>query len=392
MSGNGEQVTSSSAIEHLRWALTPEVGPVLFGRLIERFGSAQHALGASVAQLQEVEGIGPSIAEQIARGRDAVDVQQEVALAAKHNVRILCRDDEEYPAGLRHIPDAPICLYVRGRLEAEDAIAVAIVGARRCTLYGREQAERFGYVLASRGLVIVSGLARGIDGESHKGAIKAGGRTIAVLGNGLSRIYPPEHRELADRMAECGAVISELPMTTAPDASNFLPRNRLIAGLSLGVLVIEAARRSGALATARLATEYNREVFALPGRVDSDYSVGTNQLIRDQHAKLVTCADDLIDELGGVGEALSCAEDLASRQGETDGTASPTIASTLLSTLTDDERCVAAVLDRQEQSIEVIAAATGQSAAQVATTLITLQLKGIARQLPGNLFVRSRNK
>jgi len=281
------QIASSSAIEHLRWALTSEVGPILFGRLVERFGSAQAALGAGPGTLQTVEGIGPALAEAIARSRDEADVQHEVMLAAQHDARILCRDDDAYPAGLRQLPDAPICLYVRGRIEPADAVAVAIIGSRRCTLYGREQAQRFGYQLAQRGVTIVSGLARGADSEGHKGAIAAGGRTLAVLGNGLASIYPPEHRELADRVTQCGALISELPMATAPHASNFLPRNRVIAGLVLGVIVVEAARRSGALSTAARASEYNREVFAIPGRVDSDYSAGTNALIRDQHAKLV---------------------------------------------------------------------------------------------------------
>jgi DNA processing protein len=300
------EVASSAAIEHLRWSLTEQVGPITFGRLIEHFGSAQAALGAGVHQLQAIEGIGAPTAEAIAQSRDRVDVVQEIALAARHNVRIICRDDEEYPVPLRHTADPPICLYVRGRIEPADAVSIAVVGARRGTLYGREQAHRFGYQLAQRGMTIISGLARGVDGESHKGALAAGGRTLAVLGNGLATIYPPEHRELADRIVENGALISELPMATAPDSSNFLPRNRLIAGLSLGVLVVEAARRSGALSTAARASEYNREVFAVPGRVDSEYSAGTNAVIRDQHAKLVTCADDILDELGEVGESLRC--------------------------------------------------------------------------------------
>ena len=259
------KIISNAGIEHLRWSLASGVGPILFGRLIERFGSAQAAMGASATMLEQIEGIGRSTAEQIARERDEVDVAAEVALAEKHGVRILSRDDEEFPPALRHIPDPPICLYVMGRIERVDAIALAVVGARRCTHYGVEQAFRFGYQLAQRGVTIISGLARGVDSQSHRGALKAGGRTLAVLGNGLSRIYPPEHDELARDITRCGAIISELPMLTSPDKSNFLPRNRLIAGLSLGVLVIEAARRSGSLTTARLGTEYDREIFALPG-------------------------------------------------------------------------------------------------------------------------------
>ncbi|HPD30740.1 MAG TPA: DNA-processing protein DprA [Phycisphaerae bacterium] len=375
------EVASSAAIEHLRWSLTDQVGPITFGRLIERFGSAQAALGAGVRQLESIEGIGPATAEAIARSRDRADVACEVALAARHGVRIICRDDEEFPAPLRHIPDPPICLYVRGRLEPTDALAIAVVGSRRSTLYGREQAYRFGYQLAQRGMTIVSGLARGIDGESHKGALAAGGRTLAVLGNGLASVYPPEHRELADRVAADGALISELPMTTPPDTGNFLPRNRLIAGLSLGVLVVEAARRSGALSTAARASEYNREVFAVPGRVDSDYSVGTNALIRDQHAKLVTCADDILDELGEVGQTLRGTDEETEAEGE------PNLFH-VQPTLSGDEQAVCAKLDHEPRSVDQLAAAAGLPESRVASTLIMLQLKGLARQLPGNLFVR----
>ena len=377
-------VASSAAIEHLRWALTPEVGPILFGRLIERFGSAQAALGARAAELERVDGIGSAKAYEIARGCEQADVRQEIALAAEHSVQILCRDDEAYPALIRHIPDPPICLYVRGRMEPEDAVAIAIVGARRCTIYGREQANRFGYLCASNGLTVVSGLARGVDGESHKGAVAAGGRTLAVLGNGLKSIYPPENHPLAERITQQGALISELPMTSSPQASNFLPRNRLIAGLSLGVLVVEAARRSGSLTTARLAAEYNREVFALPGRVDSDYSQGTNRMIRDQHAKLVTCVEDIVNELGDVGDALGAAS--------SEPPAEQRAPASAVSGLTDAEQAVLAAIDHEEESIETIAETTGQPAAKVAATLITLQLRGLARQLPGNLFLRVKRR
>ncbi len=377
------QIASSAAIEHLRWSLTPEVGPILFGRLIEYFGSAQAALGAGVRQLEGVDGIGPARAAQIARGRDLADVRQEVDWAARHGVRILCRDDEEYPTPLKHITDPPICLYVRGRLEPEDTVAIGVVGARRCSQYGREQAHRLSYQLASQGVTVVSGLARGVDGESHKGALTAGGRTLAVLGNGLANIYPPEHEELADKIAGQGALLSELPMATAPTGSNFLPRNRLIAGLSLGVLVIEAARRSGSLTTARLASEYNREVFALPGRVDVEVSQGTNCLIRDQHAKLVTCVEDIINELGEVGDALRGG---SSTPGE-DASSVPAAAG-----LNDAEQAVLGTLATDERTIEAIAEQTGLPASRVSAALIGLQLRGLARQLPGNVFVRPGRK
>ena len=384
MSAEPSTIASPAALEHLRWSLTAEVGPILFGRIIEHFGSVQGALGAGVQTLQAIDGIGPVLAERMARSRETADVEAELALAEQHGVRIICREDDDFPRLLRHIPDPPICLYVRGRLADDDWLSVAVVGARRCTIYGREQAQRFGQQLAARGVVVVSGLARGIDGESHKGAHLGGGRTLAVLGNGLATIYPPEHRELAARITENGALISELPMATSPSKENFLPRNRLIAGLSLGVLVVEAARRSGSLSTAARASEYNREVFAIPGRVDSEFSAGTNALIRDQHAKLVTGVDDILDELGEAGELIR--KETAAADGELGGEPVPARLN-----LSADEQAVHAVLSREEQSIELIAEAAGKPAAKVASTLITLQLKGLVRQLPGGQFVKAGN-
>ncbi|HSW47152.1 MAG TPA: DNA-processing protein DprA [Phycisphaerae bacterium] len=378
MPENIAAVASSAAIEYLRWSMIPDVGPIRFARIVEAFGSPQEALGAGAGQLANIERIGPAIADQIAHQRDHVDVRGELELVARHGVRVICAEDAEFPPALRHIPDPPICLYIRGRLEPEDAVAIGVIGARRCTHYGLEQANRFGYQLASAGVTVVSGLARGVDSESHKGAIAAGGRTLAVLGNGLATIYPPEHAELADRIARQGAVLSELPMTTEPTASNFLPRNRLISGLSLGVLVIEAARRSGSLTTARLAAEYNREVFAVPGRVDNELARGTNRLIRDQHAKLVIDVEDILSELGDVGQVLGAGRPDAEEQAP-----SPAAAG-----LRDDERAVLDVLNTEAVSIESIARATGQPAARIAATLIGLQLRGLARQLPGNIFVR----
>lgn len=380
MATSPSPIASPAAVEHLRWSLTAEVGPILFGRIVEHFGSVSAAAGAGMQTLQGVDGIGPVIAGAIAGSREAADVEGELALAERHGVRILCREDDEYPRLLREMPDPPIVLYVRGRIEPRDDLAVGIVGARRCTLYGREQAYRFGYALAQRGATVVSGLARGVDGESHKGALAAGGRAMAVLGNGLATIYPPEHRELADRIAESGAIISELPMKTSPAKENFLPRNRVIAGLSRGILVVEAAGRSGSLSTAARACEYNREVYAIPGRVDSDLSAGTNALIRDQHAKLVIGVEDILDELGEMGEALRDETALVQSTGEE-------LTATL--NLNEDEQRLLAVLDHEERPIEAIAEAAGQTASKAASTLIMLQLKGLVRQLPGNLFVRA---
>jgi len=372
--------TSEIAAKHLRLHLADGVGPITFGRMIKYFGHIDRALGATAGELRCLERVGGRTAETIARSRDAAPVEQELALAAQHGIRVICRDDEDYPVGLRHIPDPPICLYVKGTLLKADPVALAVVGSRRATHYGHEQARRFGQLLGQAGLTVVSGLARGIDSAAHRGALDVDGRTIAVLGNGLADIYPPEHRPLADEIATNGAVLTELPMTTAPEAGNFPKRNRIIAGLGLGVLVIEGARNSGALITARLANEYNREVFALPGRVDLPNSTGPNTLIRNSHAKLITCLEDILDELGEAGAVLAGKE-------VKDATALPA-ARPAPANLSETEKQVLAVLTRDEAvAIDAVCQLAKLEPAQVAGALTTLQLKGAVKQLPGSVFI-----
>ena len=374
--------TSPTAERYLRLQMAEHVGPIIVERLVRHFGGVDQVLSASARDLARVEGVGRQRVETIRRARDDPEVAEEIARAKDQDVGIICQQDADYPALLKHITDPPICLYVRGRLEAADAVAIAIVGSRRCSHYGCEQARRFASALAGVGFTIVSGLARGIDGYAHEGALAAGGRTLAVLGNGQGRIYPPEHTALAERVAANGALLSELPMDAPPEGKNFPRRNRIIIGLCLGVLVVEAGRRSGALITARLASEYNREVFAIPGRVDSFTSVGTNAMIRDGQAKLVICLEDVLDELGDVGRIMQPEDSTA---GDTGEETPPTAAHP---GLTAPEQAVFDALSEEATSGDAIGQACGMSAGQVASALTTLEMKGLAGSLPGNLYVR----
>lgn len=391
-------VISPIGRSYLRLHLTPEVGPIRARNLLQRFGDIDAVFSASIRELEQAENVGPVVAKAVfaSRGDDGVD--REIDQAALQGVRILCWADPEYPALLKRINDPPVCLYVRGRMEAEDGVAVAIVGSRKCSHYGLEQARRFSEGLARAGLTVVSGLARGIDGVAHQGATIAGGRTLAVLGNGLSHVYPPEHEELSQRVIEHGALISELPMDTSPDAKNFPPRNRIIIGLALGVLVVEASHRSGALITARLAGDYNRESFALPGRVDQpQYCAGTNALIRDGKAQLVTCVEDVLDGLSEVGRimkgelAATSATPPGDRRQSHGDTAHAPGASPPMQTLvelSDEEAMVLKAVTVEPAGVASLQAQTELDPGRLLSLLTSLQMKGAVRQLPGSLFVR----
>jgi len=359
----------------LRLHLTDGVGAVTFANLVDRFNSASVALEAPAATLATVPGIGEATAQRIVASRAEADVAGELELIEKLGVKVLTGRDSAYPYALRHIPDPPAVLYVQGELKESDAVSLAVVGSRRCSRYGAEQAERFGHLLARAGVTVVSGLARGIDAAAHTGALAAGGRTLAVLGCGLARNYPPEHDRLREQVAASGAVISELPMRTEPEGGNFPNRNRIIAALTLGTLVVEAASRSGALITARLAQEYNREVFALPGRVDSPFSQGPLSLIRDG-ATLVQCLDDILDGLGEVGKSLR------------PGGADPLGDEVPLVKLTAQEERLLGVTDAEARGIEELATRAKLPLPEVMGLLTQLQLKAQVSQLPGQLFIR----
>ena len=278
------------------------MGPRIRKALLERFGTARAALAAAPSELREVHGVGPKLTHKIAGADHEIDVEAEIALCREHGIDIVTEADAAYPRASARFTIRRACCSSAARLKPDDALAIGIVGTRHGTQYGLRQAERLAGGLARAGLTIISGLARGIDAAAHRGALAAGGRTIAVLASGVMNIYPPEHDKLAEEIVARGALVSESPPRSEPLAGTFPQRNRLISGMSLGVIVVEAAERSGALITARHAMEQGREVFAVPGNVDSRASRGCHQLIRDG-AKLVESADDVLEELGPLVEA-----------------------------------------------------------------------------------------
>jgi len=361
------------------------VGPATFARLIGHFGSIDSVLAASVAELAGIDGIGPKTAEKIAGTRNNFDAKSEIELARKLGVWIINLQDRRYPPVLKRIDDPPPVLYIRGSLTKADNLAVAIVGSRRCSLYGQEQASRFGHLLSSAGFTIVSGMARGIDTAAHQGALSASGRTIAVQGCGLVNVFPPENKKLFELITEAGACISELPLTYEPLSENFPPRNRIIAGLSLGTIVIEAATRSGALITARAALEYNREVMAVPGKIDSPLSKGAHQLIK-QGARLVENVEDIIDALGYIAEQLK-EHTIASAKVAEERIALPLFDPDQLN-LTSEEKLTYTTLSTEPAHIDRIIAQTDLAPGRINASLISLRLKGLIKQLPGNMFLR----
>ena len=353
----------------------PGMGSISLRRVLERFGSWQAARAADIDELREC-GLRSETARALRDGRFQIDPQAEMDKARELGVQIIAFCDAAFPPALAHETGGPLLLYVKGDILERDALAVALVGARRASLYGKMHAERLGYELAQAGFTVVSGLAQGIDTAAHGGALKGGGRTLAVLGNGLASVYPPENAALAERVAAQGALISELPLDAPPAAANFPPRNRIIAGLSLGVVVIEAARTSGALITARLAGEMGREVFAMPGDIGRPQTRGPHRLLRDG-AHLVETVEDIIDALGPLDRPLRVSE---SAEMLTDPRAL---------VLNHQERQIFDLLDSTPKDIDVITREARLSAANVASTLMVLELRRMAVQLPGKLYVRA---
>jgi DNA processing protein len=361
------------------------IGPTLFRRLLEYFGNVERILGASVSELTKVEGIGYKTAEMITRSRSAFDAEKELALANKLGAWVIHLQDDRYPAALKAIYDPPPVLYVKGSLSRADALAMAVVGSRRCTHYGTEQANRFSHLMASAGFTIVSGLARGIDTAAHRGALAAGGRTIAVQGCGLASVFPPENQALFEQVVENGAVVSELPLTYEPLAENFPGRNRIIAGLSMGVLVVEATYRSGALISAQAAVDNNREVMAVPGRIDSPASAGCHKLLR-QGARLVDSIEEIMDALGYVGDGLKDHAGAAATDAQAN--VQRTLFDVSELNLSDEESAILKHLNSEPVHVEELIGLTQFPAGKVHAAVISLQLKGLVKQLPGNMIAK----
>ena len=352
------------------------VGNHLYKRLMDRFHSPEQVFDAPKFELMTVPGINERIADAIKGYVFPDSLNQEIDLARRRQIRIITCADPEYPPLLQHIPDPPPVLYVKGVLSGTD-VSVAVVGSRNASRYGISMARRLSRDLAARGLPIVSGMARGVDTAAHEGALSGGGRTFAVLGCGLGIVYPPENQRLYHQIIETGAVISEFPVLEEPNAYNFPARNRIIAGMTLGTIVVEAAKRSGSLITARLAAEQGREVFAVPGSVDSARSVGVHNLLK-QGAKLVAGADDVIEEFYQFQPPARPAGGSAEMPAGKEPAPPPD--------LSPEETLVLDALDAYPAHIDDLSRQTGMDVVRLSIILLNLELKGMASQHPGKYF------
>ena len=346
-----------------------EIGSVRLKRLIEYFGSPESILRAPRERLESISGIGGQIADKIISLRKE-GVEEELILARRQGLKVITIEESDYPENLKNIPGSPIVLYVKGELAPEDKFAIGIVGSRRASFYGLSQAEEFAFGLANQGFTIVSGMARGIDTYSHRGALKAGKRTIAVIGSGFNHLYPEENKKLAEDISKNGAVISEFPLDAKPLPQNFPRRNRLISGMSLGLLVVEAARNSGALITADFALEQGREVFAIPGKIDSINSFGTNELIK-QGAKLVSGLNDILEEFSAPPQAVIKKPDEGRACLEN-----------------KDEDKLYGLISREPVQLDDLVETAGMDIPRIFGILLRLMTRKLVRELPGKHYAR----
>jgi DNA processing protein len=365
--------TETERLQLVRLNLAAGIGPRTASELLSAFGSATRVFEATGLELTRV--VSPKLSAAITAARADGAPQAELEECTRRGLRVVVRGDEDYPPALLETPDPPVVLYARGALLPTDQIAIAIVGSRHCTLYGRQMAEKLAAGLARAGVTIVSGLARGIDAHAHQGALDAGGRTIAVCAPGLNTIYPPEHADLAVRIAQQGALISESPLAREPRPGLFPQRNRVISGLSLGVIIVEAGRRSGALHTARHAMEQGRDVFAVPGRIDSLPSQGCHDLIRDG-VPLIRGVDDVLEALAPLMKPV---------QRET----GEVVQSPRELLLNDIETLVLNKVTHDAQHVDSLLPIDGLEPSQLLATLTILEMKRLVRRLPGGFIVRS---
>jgi len=364
-----EALVALNLIEH--------VGPVRVRQLLEHFGDAPAILRASRQQLLQVRGIGEDTAEAIANWEKTTDLGAELKRIAEFGCRIVTQEDAEYPELLRQIYDPPIVLYAKGELTAKDKNSVAMVGSRMTTHYGVEAARKLAYQLAYLGVTVVSGGARGIDTAAHQGALAGKGRTIAVLGTGINMVTPPENAKLFEQIAASGALVTQFPFNRPADKQSFPIRNRIVAGMTLGTVVVEANLTSGALITANFATEYGRQVFAVPGRIDSPRSKGCHDLIK-KGAKLCEGVEDILSEF----EYLFPASNRPPSPGQTG--VLPALE------LSENEQKVYATLDNEEISIDDVIRKSGLPSSAVSVALLSLEMKRLIRQLPGKMFLKNQ--
>jgi DNA processing protein len=353
--------------------MLPTIGPVRLRRLLEVFKEPQQILAAKRNELRKIEGIGSEVADQISEWESTVDLEAELDRVREFGATVITQASPSYPEPLHEIHAPPIVLYVWGELKERDHHAMGIIGARRTTHYGVESAKKLSYQLAYAGLTVISGLARGIDTAAHQGALAAKGRTIAVIGSGLAKLYPPENAALAEKIrAGNGAIVSEFSMEIEPDRQTFPMRNRIISGWSHGVLVVEAGLNSGALITASQALEHGRSVYAVPGHINAPSAMGSNRLIQ-QGAKLVMDASDILDDLQILLPETKPSPEAATRP---------------LPLLSEEERRIYDAIDATETSIDDITEKTHLPSGMVSSTLLQLELKRLVKQLPGKYFVK----
>jgi len=351
-------------------SLVPEVGSKRFVSLLNHFGSPKEVFSSSLGELKQIPDIGEVLAQNIKNFKLWDEAEKQSSKVGKEGIRFITLRSPEYPANLKNIYDPPPFLFLKGKIKTDDQKALAIVGTRTPSPYGKLIAEKITRELAEKGITIISGFARGIDSISHHHALESKGRTIGVLGSGLDVIYPPENTKLAQRIEKDGAVISEFLLGTQPEGTNFPKRNRLISGLSLGVIIIEAGIKSGALITAKLALEQGREVFAIPGNISSKGSEGTNWLIK-KGAVLVSRSEDIFEELKGL---LSGEEKELKKE--------------KIFTLSEQEQKIYQLLSAEPAHIDGIAKESELSTPQALSLLLNLELKGLVRQLSGKNFIR----